>query len=210
LRANLSLDSNTNETTQPSGEIHMTVHNQNETSTENNFQRKRFALLAMALASAMIVPASALAADTTITVRIPAGSKQATEAKCTILAASTSFSGAYFTQSGGGVKCDIPAGKPGYGTKLTVGITNSSTMLRNTTSYTAGLIEEYVISSNQKNYLLQGNPPNCVTGTTYAYKTVFSGVVTVDAAYNNQIGTARFSLAGPSASFKAASSACGP
>ncbi len=188
----------------------MTAHSQNKASTEKNVKRKRFSLLVLALTSAMIVPASALAADTTIIVKIPAGSKLATEAKCVILASNTAFSGAYFTQSGAGVKCDIPSGKPGYGTRLTVGISNSSTMFRNTTSYSAGVIEEYVISSNQKNYLLQGNPPNCVQGTTYAYKTVFSGVVTVDAAYNNQIGTARFSLAGPSASFKAASSACGP
>jgi hypothetical protein len=188
----------------------MTAHNQNKASTEKNVQRKRFSLLVLALTSAMIVPVSALATDTTIIVKIPAGSKQATEAKCTILASSTTFSGAYFTQSGGGVKCDIPADKPGYGTKLTVGISNSSTMFRSTTSYSAGLFDEFAIGSNQKSYILQGNPPDCVRGTTYTYKTVFSGIVTVDAAYNNQIGTARFSLAGPSASFKAASSACGP
>ncbi len=188
----------------------MTAHSQNKPSTENNVQRKRFSLLVLALTSAMIVPASALAADTTIIVKIPAGSKQATEAKCTILASNIKFSGAYFTQAAGAVVCDIPSGKPGYGTKLTVGITNSSTMFRNTSSYSTSLAQEYVLSSNYKQYLLQGTPPGCVKGTTYAYKLVFSGVVTVDAAYNNQIGTARFSLAGPSASFKAASSACSP
>lgn len=184
--------------------------NKNKYIVRNQQQIKR--LIFMALASAMIMPTSAFSADQTINITIPAGGgKPSTTVSCLILVSDgVTFKNTYYTEAVAGIDCEIPKGKPGYETKVTIGLLNNSKMAQNTTYYLADDVIRYDVTSAYKTYVLRGNPPNCVKGTTYSYKTRFKGTITAVASYSGQTGTGTFSLDGASSSFKAASSACSP
>ena len=185
---------------------------QNKSLAQKKINHNHLALMALTLVSAMTVPASAFAATEVIYfVDIPAGNGQsATQARCSAITGIPTFSNTYFTVVGGRMECNIPAGKPGAGSKLTVGITNTSRMRRDTTGYDAVITQEYRISSSEINYVLQGNPPDCVAGTTYSYISIFQGIITIDSDRNNQIVTKRFSVFGDPARYRAATKACSP
>jgi hypothetical protein len=185
-------------------------------STPSNRQHARIAFSILALASAMIMPASAQAQSASpakVLIIVPSkNGLPGTLVECYIQANPISFSGTNQTLSNASVSCQIAPGNYGYGTSVYVTVPDISlSAYKNGSRYASGKSLELRAGNSFITYGLAGRPPLCVKGQSYQYRTEFTGRLSVTVQYSGaQSSSGSQRVTSINTSYTAASSNCNP